>query len=143
MKLSCTHPSKNKQPNEIATKREHTRVFLCVTVILLDLTPSTRNTSSAPTCIMTQARKVNVCLLIQKNWQPKNQLHDEPLQKVHIAKNNLKFFSRLHNFKFGHMWERTECLHTTRKLHNSTKAINSYNFTLHHHPWLDIRVGEH
>lgn len=30
---------------------ENTSVFLCVTVILLDLQPSTRKTNSAPTCI--------------------------------------------------------------------------------------------
>lgn len=34
------------------TAKKHTSVFLWVTVILLDLTPSTRNTNSAPTCKM-------------------------------------------------------------------------------------------
>ena len=38
--------------NEV--RKKHTSVFLCVTVILLDLHPSTRNCNSAPTCIDSQ-----------------------------------------------------------------------------------------
>lgn len=60
-------------------KKEHTSVFLFVTVILFNLQPSTRNTSSAPTYKVIHPKGVNSFKINQfnKRNQKKKKTHNK------------------------------------------------------------------
>jgi hypothetical protein len=77
-KILVMGDSEKKRKKE---KREHTSVFLFVTVILFNLQPSTRNTSSAPTCKVKRPKGVHSLKVNQfnkRNQKNNNKMMNHP-----------------------------------------------------------------